>query len=208
MCLLYVPQDWHQCSTTAWQRHYARSSFMQNQHGWAVLCILARQRSTEIGEICNMELCGRPPVIVMCRRLLVWICDFLLDLCYNSIWNNTVCLYKRFTCFCYAIFARSALTHTLLSYFFSAVVFIKCNNLRLCVLHGTWTCCTSSGGRYWLVIKKLDCYGLTSVFFSVTIVIIIIFRFMYKSSIFWDSDLRINILFWLFLNLTCMIAYR
>ena len=36
--LLYVQQDWHWCSITAWQRHPSFSSFMQNQHGWAVIC--------------------------------------------------------------------------------------------------------------------------------------------------------------------------
>ena len=35
-----------------------------------------------------------------------------------------------------------------------------------------------------LVIIKLYCYGIKGVFYSVSIVIIIIFRFTYKSSIF------------------------
>ena len=65
--------------------------------------------------------------------------------------------------------------------------FRKCSNLILYVLQVTWIFCTSSGGRYWLVVIKTDC-----VFFSVTIVIIIIFRFMYKSSIFGDLPIYVE----------------
>jgi len=42
---LHVPQAWHRCPIITWERHYASSSFMQNQHGLAGLCISARQRS-------------------------------------------------------------------------------------------------------------------------------------------------------------------
>ncbi|KAK2166898.1 hypothetical protein NP493_1299g00004 [Ridgeia piscesae] len=40
--------------------------------------VSARQRSAEISEVCNMELCERPPVIVMCRPLSsACLCDFV-----------------------------------------------------------------------------------------------------------------------------------
>jgi hypothetical protein len=105
------------------------------------------------------------------------------------------------------LFIRSALTHTLWScVLVSAFVFVKCNNLRLYVLHRPSPFRFSSGGRHWLVIIKLDCYGLRSVFFSVAIVMITIsFRLTYKKSDFLrPSDWRINLLFLHFWNLTCM----
>jgi len=159
-----MPQDWHQCSITAWQRHC--TLFFPAKSTWMSRAIhSARQRSAEIDKVWNMELCERPRVIVMSRLLPVWLGDFLLDLWYNSIWNevpgickdNTVCLYRCLVCFFYIIFWLDLHWHILYYHvLFSALVFIKCNNLRLYVLHVTWTFCTSSGGKYWLVIIRLD----------------------------------------------------